>query len=303
MFGDEARLPLEILETVPSGARTPTDFAGQQYGLLEQAFTAARKHQQQSFRASKDRYDLGACAVVFRPGDQVYMRAPPVARPHKLSPRWKGPFTVLETRGPVVCVQETGRADEPGRWVHHNKLSRPRGTRLSANQNNIKNAQGHVQNVHAHARKDINSCTYACTNTDTLNKGIIAPDTQSGAVNARLVSVQPQNHEIVQSVDTPEQYARACNLADTGIKHVIPPVCARVHENTHIIPETATENTSLFSNLIFNSSSFIKRGDYILDQVCFNSNYVFDFEDAGDILMLPAGDHKKPAPVPVAATG
>ena len=107
MYGEEAKVPFDIVVGRPPQSETPVVYAMKQAKKLEQAYQDAREELAASQKIMKTRYDLGAINRIFRVGDKVRIRLKNLAfKPaSKLKAPWSEVCEVLEVQGVIVTIK------------------------------------------------------------------------------------------------------------------------------------------------------------------------------------------------------
>ena len=100
IFGDQARVPSEILLGPPSKDVSFGSFALNHAKLLSKSFEIARENSAEAQKHSKDYYDLGAIQRIFKPGDQVKIRIKSLSgQPaSKLRPLWSDSYEIVSVK-------------------------------------------------------------------------------------------------------------------------------------------------------------------------------------------------------------
>ena len=80
VFGEEARVPSEVIIGIPELERNPSPYSFRCYQRLSLAYDAAREATASAQRRAKDYYDAGAYHKIFQVGDKVRIRIPTLAQ-------------------------------------------------------------------------------------------------------------------------------------------------------------------------------------------------------------------------------
>ena len=74
MFGEESRIPSEIIVGRPPESESISSFAFSNAKQLSKSFEGVRENNSQAQKRSKDYYDLGAVQIIFKIGDMVRVK-------------------------------------------------------------------------------------------------------------------------------------------------------------------------------------------------------------------------------------
>lgn len=106
-FGRECNIP-GVLQRDPSGVTyNYDDYVLELKEKMRQMHQCARQHNKQCKEKNKEYYDRDQNPKEFRTGDQVLLYDESVrrGRSRKLDTQWRGPFTVVRTKGPNVVIR------------------------------------------------------------------------------------------------------------------------------------------------------------------------------------------------------
>ena len=109
MFGEEARIPCEIVSRRPhfEDTRTPASFALKLIQTLEAAFEFARENLHTAQKRMNESYDIGVNKRIFKSEDNVYnkIKNPNALYASKLQSRWSVPHEEIARKGVVVTLR------------------------------------------------------------------------------------------------------------------------------------------------------------------------------------------------------
>ena len=126
LYGRDAQLPIDVvLEHAPS--RYLVDASDYKIELTRHLFHAwetARHCIQKAQAKQKYYYDRTAKEPTFSVGDSVWIHNPavPKGRVSKLTPHWRGPYRIIETKFPIVLARMCTNPKTSPFWVHVNRL-------------------------------------------------------------------------------------------------------------------------------------------------------------------------------------
>ena len=124
LYGDEARLPCELLLGSPQEAEPLNEFVANLIRRTADISETARLVANAAQRTSKDYYDVNINCRLYKTGDVVCVRRgqKKVGECAKLAPKWEGPCLVTRVRGVMI---EVVMPNDTKRWIHHDRLSGP----------------------------------------------------------------------------------------------------------------------------------------------------------------------------------
>ena len=100
IFGEDKSLPFELLKTSPSPLYNPDDYMLQQTHNFQQIYSRVKKHMKVYREELQKQQHKQSREVKIKIGDVVMAKLHvPVADSNKLSPRFTGPYKVIETAG------------------------------------------------------------------------------------------------------------------------------------------------------------------------------------------------------------
>ena len=107
MFGEEARIPLQLQVHPGTQVHTPGSYAATRFKELQDTFALTRTHLQTSHKRNKENWDLGVTGKMYFPGDQVQIDLK-VTGKHldKMDSRWSLPHKVLQVKGVDLVLED-----------------------------------------------------------------------------------------------------------------------------------------------------------------------------------------------------
>lgn len=117
IFGREAELPMAVIQPL----RSTYAYAQELRERLRASWTIARNNLQAAKEKSKQFFDKSAQKINFQRGDKVLLHDQTVRRGRsaKLTPKWTGPFEIIEQKSDVNFLIKKGRKEIV---VHANRL-------------------------------------------------------------------------------------------------------------------------------------------------------------------------------------
>lgn len=125
MLGREVMLPLDIMMgTISDDQRRPVlEYVSNLKTQLNVCFTEVREHLKAQGERQRKYYNLSSHGQSFEVGEVVYMveKTKKIGVSPKLSPKWLGPFIVVQTLGTIYEIQLTPRKSK---MVHFDMLKK-----------------------------------------------------------------------------------------------------------------------------------------------------------------------------------
>ena len=124
MFGRSARVPEDVMYSLPVSGSTPTRYAAQLRRRLSYAYDRVRAFSKRQQDRQKDTYDQRVRGEPYAIGDRVMLHEPavPRGRSRKFHRPWKGPFRIVKVLGPTVYRIQDCTHPRRKKVVHFNRL-------------------------------------------------------------------------------------------------------------------------------------------------------------------------------------
>lgn len=124
MFGRQARIPEDVMYSLPTSASTPSQYAAQLRRRLSDAYDRVRAFSKRQQDRQRDVYDRRVRGEPYSIGDRVMLHEPAVPRGHsrKFHRPWKGPYWIVRVLGPTVYRIQDCTHPRRKKVVHFNRL-------------------------------------------------------------------------------------------------------------------------------------------------------------------------------------
>lgn len=114
LYGFKPPLPID-----PEPLKTIEQYVHERQGILREHYVAAHNRQNDRKIKTKASFDKNSSPVYYKEGDQVLLQN--MLQTNKLNPKFKGPYTVVSTKGPNVDLL----VDKDRIKSYHTKLIKP----------------------------------------------------------------------------------------------------------------------------------------------------------------------------------